>query len=309
MPQTTYMQRHGRHDHGFTTPDPMLTKEHGVPDACNRCHTDKDADWSMAATEKWYGKKMNRPARERARWIAKARKGDDAARGPLTRELAEGKHPFWQAVAAGVLERWVGEAEVRAALVVASGHADPLVRENAAHALTTPAMQGDAAAHGAVVKLLEDPARAVRVRAAWALRESLDPASRAGKDLLAQLHENADQPTGALQQGSHAAARGDVDAARAYYAKAVTWEPNAAPARDALANLLIVRGETARAAEQYDWAAKLAPRDPTYPYKLALTYVKLNDRAKAREAAERAVKADPKFAPARELVRSLQTPG
>ena len=26
MPTTTYMQRHARHDHGFTIPDPLLTK-------------------------------------------------------------------------------------------------------------------------------------------------------------------------------------------------------------------------------------------------------------------------------------------
>ncbi|MEZ0276538.1 MAG: multiheme c-type cytochrome, partial [Roseimicrobium sp.] len=48
MPQTTYMQRDPRHDHGFTIPDPLLTKQFGIPNACNRCHTDKDADWSLA---------------------------------------------------------------------------------------------------------------------------------------------------------------------------------------------------------------------------------------------------------------------
>ena len=47
MPQTPYMQRHNRHDHGFTTPDPLLTKQIGTPNACNRCHMDKNADWSL----------------------------------------------------------------------------------------------------------------------------------------------------------------------------------------------------------------------------------------------------------------------
>jgi len=37
MPVTTYMQRHPRHDHGFTIPDPLLTKKFGIPNACNRC--------------------------------------------------------------------------------------------------------------------------------------------------------------------------------------------------------------------------------------------------------------------------------
>ena len=51
MPVTTYMQRHPRHDHGFTIPDPLLTKQFGVPNACNKCHTDKDTEWSLEALE------------------------------------------------------------------------------------------------------------------------------------------------------------------------------------------------------------------------------------------------------------------
>jgi hypothetical protein len=34
MPQTVYMQRHWRHDHGFTIPDPQLTKDFKIPNAC-----------------------------------------------------------------------------------------------------------------------------------------------------------------------------------------------------------------------------------------------------------------------------------
>ena len=82
MPITHYMQRHPRHDHGFTIPDPLLTKEFGVPNACNRCHTDKDADWALQKTNEWYGEKMNRPTRTRAILVAKARRGEpDRARG------------------------------------------------------------------------------------------------------------------------------------------------------------------------------------------------------------------------------------
>ena len=50
MPQTTYMQRHPRRDHGFTIPDPLLTQELGVPNACNRCH--ETTDWAIEATER-----------------------------------------------------------------------------------------------------------------------------------------------------------------------------------------------------------------------------------------------------------------
>ena len=76
MPQTPYMQRHWRHDHGFTSPDPLLTKQFGIPNACNRCHQDKDADWSLKFCNNWYGAKMERPARQRAEIIAQAQQGD-----------------------------------------------------------------------------------------------------------------------------------------------------------------------------------------------------------------------------------------
>jgi hypothetical protein len=102
MPQTIYMQRHSRHDHGFTIPDPLLTKEFDIPNACNRCHTDKDVDWSMTAVERWFGKRMERPTRQRA-MDRSARSGDPAAREPLLSILATGENPYWQAVAAGLL--------------------------------------------------------------------------------------------------------------------------------------------------------------------------------------------------------------
>ena len=76
MPVTTYMQRHPRHDHGFTIPDPLLTKEFGIPNACNRCHTDKDADWALKTANEFYGEKLNRPTRARAILVARARRGD-----------------------------------------------------------------------------------------------------------------------------------------------------------------------------------------------------------------------------------------
>ena len=61
------MVRDLRRDHGFTSPDPVLTKELGIPNACTTCHQDKNVDWEIEAVEKWYGTNMNRRARDRAR--------------------------------------------------------------------------------------------------------------------------------------------------------------------------------------------------------------------------------------------------
>ena len=55
MPRATYMQRAPRHDHAWLSPDPLLTRELGIPNACSTCHADKDLDWVIRYAEEWYG--------------------------------------------------------------------------------------------------------------------------------------------------------------------------------------------------------------------------------------------------------------
>ncbi|MEX2186819.1 MAG: tetratricopeptide repeat protein [Pirellulales bacterium] len=273
MPQTVYMQRHRRHDHGFTIPDPLLTKQHGIPNACNRCHEDKDADWSLAAVEKWYGERMNRPTRRRAQAIAAARNGDvEKARGPLLAMLADENNVFWQASAAtllrqgGLLER----AEVQQALVAATEHKFPLVREKAALALEPLVDARHVATIGALHALLDDSTRSVRVAAGWALRAHLDETSPAGKDVLTFLRQSEDQPGGAMQRGTWHLARREVDDAVTWFARAVKWDPNSAPIRDALAVGYSMQSRPADAVRQLEAAVRIAPRDAEYWYKLGL---------------------------------------
>lgn len=296
MPQTTYMQRHARHDHGFTIPDPLLTKQAHIPNACNRCHTDKDADWSLAAVEKWYGAKMQRPTRERALNIAKARQGDDSARDAILRMLKEEKQPFWQAVAAGILSQWAAAPDVRAALIAATTHADPLVRENAARALEPLAQQPEPTSRQALAKLLHDPARDVRVRAAWALRDTINPDAKPGQELMTFLKQNSDQPTGAMQQGLFHLTRNEVGPAISYFKKAITWDPNSAPFHDSLAYALNLQGKNDQAIEQLKEAMRLDPREADYAYRLALVYSEENQLDQAIDLLNQALKLNPRHA-------------
>jgi tetratricopeptide (TPR) repeat protein len=296
MPQTTFMQRHGRHDHGFTVPDPVLTKEHGIPNACNRCHTDKDAAWLIAAVDRWYGARMNRPSRERAREVARSRRGDEGARPAVVRMLREEKQPYWQAVAAAVLGQWAASPDVLPALLEALGHASPIVRENAARALQPLADARHEGVRTALTKLLADPARSVRIRAAWALRDAVEPNSAVGRELLASLAQSADQPTGAAQLGTYHLSRGDLGRAVGYFAKAVQWDPNSAPLRDSLAVGFSLQGKTREAVEQLTHAMQLDPRDAEYPYKLALAYNELNQPDRTIAFLEEALRLDPRHA-------------
>src|SRR5690606_11419604 len=83
MPTTNYMQRAARHDHGWLKPDPLLTRELGIPNACSTCHTDQTVDWAIAKTDEWYGERMESRQRRRARTIAAAHAGERDAGGAL----------------------------------------------------------------------------------------------------------------------------------------------------------------------------------------------------------------------------------
>lgn len=296
MPVTVYMQRHPRHDHGLTIPDPLLTKKFGIPNACNRCHTDKDAGWSLAAVEKWYGPKMERPTREHAEWIALARRGDPSAREPLVAMLTGEKNPYWQAVAAGLLDQWVDNTNVADALLRCLESTNPLVRVTTTRSLEPLNAESGSSATGKIRALLNDPSRDVRIAAAWVLRSGLDTNSMAGKELIHYLNINADQPAGQMQQGNFYFTRGDLPEALEHYQKAVAWDTNSAPIRGEFAVALSAAGRNRQAIEQLETACRLAPREAEYRYELGLAWNGAGNLLRTIESLETAVTLDPRYA-------------
>jgi len=295
MPQTVYMQRHPRHDHGFTIPDPWLTKEHGVPNACNKCHTDKTTDWALEASNKWWGPKMEkRKTRVRADLIAKARQGDDSARDGLVALLSSDEIPYWKASASVLLERWIGEPAVQSAVTAQLQHVHPLVRQSAVHALEAMAPSG--AIRSQIEPLLDDPVRSVRSTAAWALRDSLNLDSTAGKDLLHMLSLNLDQPSGQMQAGQFWFARGNHAKAIEHMEKAILWDPNSPPFHHDLAMVHSVTGQTKLAIQKMRDAIRVAPKHAEYHYELGLALAETGDIQAVIASLEEAVRLDPLLA-------------
>ena len=295
MPITTYMQRHPRHDHGFTVPDPRLTKEFGIPNACNRCHTNQTPDWSLEALVKWYGPRTNELMRTRATAIAKARAGNPAAVPALVNMTSAETNYFWRAVAANLLKRWAGETSVTPALLKRASDTNELVRAMAVRGLEPLAQSGFEPVIKALNARLTDAVRAVRVEAGWALHHTLDTNSQAGADLLASQRHNADQPGGVLQIGGWQLDRGDLATAIVYFRRAVSWDTNSAPPRHALAVALSTAGRSAEAVTELQAACRLAPRDAEYRYQLGLALNEAGQLYAARAALEEAVKLDPQF--------------
>ena len=296
MPQTFYMQRHRRHDHGFTSPDPLLTKQFGIPNACERCHADKGTDWNLDYVEKWYGTNMNRPARLRAQILARAKRGDETAREPLLEILAKEKSFYWQAVAAKMLSRWANEPAVTAALLGQLANTNALVRQMAVAALGPLAAEGRADITDAVQGRLRDSARSVRLEAARHLTATLDTNSPVGLEYLEFLRTISDQPLGQLQVGNFELQRGSPSNALAHFQTAVDWDAYSPGIRHDYAIVLSQLGHAAEAVQQLEAGVKLAPRDAELHFKLALALNETGEKARVISELEQAVQCDPQHA-------------
>ena len=290
MPITNYMVRHPRRDHGFTIPDPVLTKELGVPNACNRCHGDKSADWAIDATVKWYGDKMERRSRRRARAIARAEKNDSDAIPELL-DLAKSEEiAAWRAVLVSSLTQWEQHTDVRAFLEKSLGDESPLVRSSAARALT-----GDPDAESLLKPLWNDPVRLVRLDAAWGARPALDQKLPVYAELTDYLAAISDQPAGALRQAQFALDEHRMDDALKWSGKAATWDATSGDAHQIHAVVLNAAGKRDDAMAELRKASKVDPKNAQYPFMLALLCGEAGQADEVVVQLKKAVALDPDF--------------
>ncbi|MSU49073.1 MAG: tetratricopeptide repeat protein [Opitutus sp.] len=290
MPTTVYMQRDPRHDHGFLKPDPLLTKELGIPNACNRCHTDQTVDWAIAHADAWYGPKLQSRQRERARAVAAGQAGTPAGLDRLLALIGDEDVPAWRATLLQVTRNYAaGEPRVLAVAREAIKHADPLVRSAGAQVLASA--PGQAAA---LRPLLNDATRLVRLDAAWPLSTELPENSPARRELDAYLAVSADQPAGRMRIGQDLFNRGRATEAEAHLRKAVEWDPNSPGILDALGVVLNEVGKTTEAAAMLWRAAQLNPSDAGAAFNAALAFAGARKLPDAEFALREALRRNPR---------------
>lgn len=295
MPQTVYMARHWRHDHGMTIPDPVLTKEFGIPNACDRCHEAEGVDWAVDYVHQWYGQRMDRPTRTRARLLARVKERDWSAVPELLDWIGQEAHPVWRAVCAKFLAPALAATDdealrariVDTMLVLLD---DPSVEVQAAAIEALDPMMPMAAS--VIAPKLDHPSRLVRVKAAWAMRREIQPGRQAWEDLLAFLQHNLDQPLGAFQWANFLADRGRGEESMPWFERAVTWDPGAAGLRHTYAVTLHEMGRSEEAIRQLRTAASVAPDEAAFPYALGLLYAEQGRLSKSRDALREAVGKD-----------------
>lgn len=292
MPTTTYMQRDPRHDHGFIKPDPLLTKELGIPNACSRCHTDQSVDWAIENATRWYGPKLESRQRERARVVAAAQASAPDAASRLLAMIASEDVPAWKATFLTLARPFAPtEPKLLAAAREATKDADPLVRSTAVQVLGA-----DPNARGAIEPLLRDPARVVRLDAAWLLTEQLAENSPERRELDAYLAISADQPGGRIRIAQDLFNRGRIDAAEKQARTASAWDSNSPDVHETVGLILNAAGKPAEAAAELWRAARLRPADAGLAFNAALAFAgagKLPDAELAlREAITRSPRHD-----------------
>ncbi len=292
MPKKPYMARDPRSDHRFPSPDPLLTKELGVPNACNNCHADKGIDWQIEWTEKWYGPRTRPLDRDRTRAIAAAQ-AQPIAPGTLEKLLAAfdtEENAAWQATLLRLMVPWLDDGRVTARASQCSQHADPVVRAAAASlvaraATTSPAWE----------RLARDPIRAVRMEAAWAALPRLAKDDPLLKEMEQIARHQADQPGGRMRQAQLASHRGDPAAAESHLRKAADWDQGSSAALRDLAVHLADGKRTRESLAALEQAAKRAPTDPELPYLCALALAELGDETGTEAKLREAIRLDPRF--------------
>ncbi len=288
MPTTTYMQRDPRHDHGFLRPDPLLTKELGIPNACNKCHSEKSVDWQIAATNTWYGVKMDSRQRSRARAINAAQKGIDHSEDALLKLIVTEDIPAWRATLILLTRPWAVEPSVRSIVTALLKDEDPLVRSAAVQVLGT---QGDLL--DTLTPYLKDESRLVRVDTEWALSSHLEDTSKERKELNAYLAVSSDQPAGQVRIAEDLFNRGHIAESEVPLRKAILWDSNAAEAHHTLGLVLDNLNRQAEAAESLWRAAELDSRNAVFALQAGLEFAGSSKVKEAEKALKEAVLRDP----------------
>jgi predicted CXXCH cytochrome family protein len=290
MPKNTYMVRDRRRDHGFTSPDPVLTKELGIPNACTPCHQDKNVEWEIEAVEKWYGTNMNRRARDRARVIADARAGRTAVVSNLLAMTATEEIDAWRATLVELLGSWSYRADVRSTLTRSLRDTNALVRAAAIHGL-----QGSEGAYELLAPLRKDPSRLVRIDAARATLNPVENEPVSYAELKAYLAATCDQPAGALRMAQFHLAEGRMADAETWARKAVAWDPTSGATHSFLGQLLNNAGKTAEAEASLRQACAVETNSASHPYTLALFLAEAGRTKEAEMLLEQAVALDTEF--------------
>ena len=264
MPEKTYMGVDPRRDHSIRVPRPDLSVKLGTPNACNRCHDDKDAKWAADWVAKWHGPERARDVRH-AEAFAAARKGEPGVEERLLEVVGDADSPaFTRASALLALRPYQGPDGFSAA-IRSLKDPEPLVRVAAISKLEGWPQNE---LRRLLPPLLNDSARAVRTETARVLSpinkgelndKDYKAYVRTYSELQKRFTDHLDRPEAHLSLGIQASNRGDLVEAKKRYHQSIRRDENFVPARVNLADLANREGDKAQAEKLWREVTKLMP--------------------------------------------------
>jgi tetratricopeptide (TPR) repeat protein len=303
MPMTSFA-RMNRTDHSMLPPTPAATIAFKSPNACNLCHTDKDAAWADRHVRDWRTRDYQAPVLKRAALVDAARKRDWKKLDAMI-DYIGGKDR--DEVFATSLIRLIpssGDPRIIPALLGAMKDPSPLVRSAAADALQNVPTQE---ASLALVKAASDGYRLVRVRAASSLALyptlSLDDVQKksvsfANAEYLASLTSRPDQWSSYYNLGNYYMNRADPRSAINSYDNALRLEPRAVPVMVNESMAYARLGETKKSEAVLQKALKTAPENAAANFNMGLLKAEQKDLKGAEKYLKTALKYDPQMAQA-----------
>jgi tetratricopeptide (TPR) repeat protein len=299
---TTEFARMRRSDHSMRPPTPATTLAYQSPNACNLCHTNKDAAWADKLVRQWHKQDYQKPVLDRAALIAAARKGDWKKLPDILAYLSSPGRDEVPTVSLIRLLENCEAAEKWPALRRLIEDRSPWVRASAAEAL---GQRIDEPNFAALTKAAGDDYRLVRVRAASALApvpEDRIPADRRAAvrtttaEAVESFKSRPDDVSSHYNLGNFFMARAQMSEAVAEFETGTRLQPDALPAYVNLALAYNALGQNDKAESSLRHALRLDPTNAPAQLNLGMLLAEMGKLPEAEQAFRAAFKSDPRSA-------------
>lgn len=297
MPESLYMARDPRRDHSFNSPDPQLSVELGIPNACTMCHRDMDDARAADIVSRTYPQQKVSAVRPRTRAVHAAMEG----RGDVSALLSVLKSepvPAWRATLLELLAQQERTVEVLNVAQAEAKHSSAMVRAAAARVLGEYALP-----------LVNDPVKIVRRAAAWPLIDKLVQKPTYANVVMEQQKiamNRAEQPNGAMQLAVLATACGRLDEAEKQYRRAMLLDPAGIVAYMDFAVFLAASNRLSEALDVMLAAAAIAPNEAEVSYRIGLLLAEMKQYTYACTYFEKALRQNPQHAAALQNLEILK---
>lgn len=301
MPARTYMGVDSRNDHSFRVPRPDVSVEmKEVPNACNLCHTDKDAQWATDAMNKWYGK-VPIGKQNFAHSLQALRTNSKDAPKNLYDVLMSDAPDIAKATATAYLGNYPSKQTYTTTLQMLR-KSDAQIRRSALESLEAfPAKMR----MKKTFEMLNDPVKTVRMEAARQLSAfSLGDVDKKTKALLEKAFDEyekillftAERPESQLSLAVFYTNRNMLEKAKKSYIEALRLQPQFVPAYINYSNFLMNEGKTKEAFDMLNKGIENVPNIGILHHALGLWYVRNKVPKKAEEALKKATELSPENA-------------